>query len=68
MGVLFGALLGVDGEGAEVLGEGFFGVELGVEGWGVFEQPFFALFGCAAVFTVLLRGVSLVDCPQEGLM
>lgn len=54
-GVLLRALLGVDAEGAEVLREGLVAVDLGVEVGVVGEEPVGALFGGAAVFTVLVR-------------
>jgi hypothetical protein len=53
LGVFFGAFLGVDGEGGEVLRERFGGVEGVIEGGVGFLEPFGAFFGCAAEFTVL---------------
>lgn len=53
LGVLFGAFLSVDGEGGELGGGGFGGVEFAVELGVVLLQPVFAFFGCAAVLTVL---------------
>jgi hypothetical protein len=50
-----GFLLGVDGEGGEVLRERFRGVEGGVEGGVGFREPFGAFFGRAAKFTVLWK-------------
>ena len=63
LGVFFGALLGVDGEGGEVLGEGFGGVELVVEVGVRGGEPFGAFFGGAAEFTVL-RGEVVSECHR----
>jgi hypothetical protein len=60
LGVFFGALLRVYGEGGEVLGEGFGGVELVEEVWVGGGEPFGAFFGGAAEFTVLLLEERLV--------
>jgi hypothetical protein len=56
LGVFFGALLRVYGEGGEILGEGFAGVELVEEVWVGGGEPFGAFFGGAAEFTVLFVG------------
>ena len=58
--VAVGAFLGVDGEAAEVLGEGVFAVQAAMEAGVVGGEPFFAFLGCAAVFTVLGQSVSVV--------
>ena len=55
LGVFFCPGLGVNAEGAEVLAECFGGVELRVQVWVVFGEPFGAFLGGAAVFTVLDR-------------
>jgi hypothetical protein len=55
LGVFFGALLGVDGQGGEILGERFRRVEGVVEVRVGGREPFLAFFGRAAEFTVLLR-------------
>jgi len=59
LGVFLGALLGVDAEGGEVLGQGFGGVELVEEVWVGGGEPFGAFLGRAAEFTVLLRDGSV---------
>ena len=47
------------------MGEGVGGIQLGVELWVVFGEPFFAFLGCAAIFTVLSTDVS-VESEVEG--
>ena len=76
LGVFFGALLGVYRQGGQVLGEGFGGVEGGVEVGVGGGEPFGAFFGGAAEFTVLLggrgvsgmllsRGIFGMDCDER---
>jgi hypothetical protein len=68
--VLFGAFLGVDGEGAEIRGERLVRVQPRVEIRVCALEPFLAFLGRAAVFTVLwfsnytVSG-SLVDRPAS---
>jgi hypothetical protein len=60
LGVFFGALLGVDAERGQVLGEGFGRVEVVVEVGVRGGEPFGAFFGGAAEFTVLFWGGGLL--------
>lgn len=56
-GVFGGVFLGFKGEGGGCCGEGFGGLDFGVEVWMGFFELFLIFGGCFVVFVVLRDGV-----------